>query len=490
MAMKNRSFGIAVLDERLGGPVEGGVHALVGGPGTGKTVAALQFLNEAARNGERVAFVTQARPEDVILRAASIGIDLDEGIREGRWLLLGYQSGFKERYRRTIDPDEAFGELGQLLAEDGAPDRLAIDTCGPLVETRESDSGAELLIEMVGRLGSTALLTFAGEHPGALDGGFDFVSQRASLMLHLTLGDTGRRAMVVRKATGPVHPMGPISYDIVEGRGIVPPTFQRRRRSDLSAEVRNRVLLVDIPGELPAELRQWLSESFELVFITDPVEAFPELARREFGVVAIHIDRRTVDRGLHVMRQLRRAAGRPPILMLSPVDVRASDRARALRAGADDFVSGGLNPDELASRIEALLRRARVEPTGIAEREAPWPSNNGSETESRGDLREFIRSQIRSSRAPIFSFVILRPEGGRGVHALAEHVSERMRRNAGDRVSIADDRVEVYLHGAMANHAQRFIDRVRAEPFGTVGVEVYTAPIDRERLLELVRGND
>lgn len=488
--MKNRSFGIAVLDERLGGPLEGGVHALVGGPGTGKTVAALQFLDESARNGGRVAFVTQARPEDVIERAASIGIDLDEGIREGRWLLLGYQSGFKERYRRTIEPDEAFEELEQLLGEEGAPDRLAIDGCGPLVESKESESGAELLMELVSRLGSTTLLTFAGEHPGALDGGFDFISQRASLVLHLTLGDTGRRAMLVRKAPGPVHPTGPISFDIVDDRGIVPPTFQRRRRSDLSAEVRNRVLLVDIPGELPGELRQWLSESFELVFTTDPVEAFPELARREFGVVAIHVDRRTVARGLHVLRQLRRAAGRPPILVLSPVDVRASDRAQALRAGADDFVSGGLNPDELASRIEALLRRGRVEAAGFVEQETPRQSPNRSERQSRGDLRKFIRSQLRSARAPIFSFVILRPEGGRGIHALAQHVSERMRRNAGDRVSIADDQVEVYLHGAMTSHAQRFINRVRTEPFRNVNVEVYTAPTDRERVLELVGRDD
>jgi KaiC/GvpD/RAD55 family RecA-like ATPase len=485
--MKTRSFGIAVLDERLGTPLEAGVHALVGGPGTGKTVAALQFLNEAARAGGRVAFVTQARPEDVIERAASIGIDLDEGIRQGRWLLLGYQSGFKERYRRTIEPDEAVGELERLLGEEGVPDRLAIDTCGPLIESRESDSGAELLLEMVSRLGSTALLTFAGEHPGALDGGFELVSQRASLMLHLTVSDAGRRAMVVRKAKGPVHPMGPISFDIVDGHGMVPPMVQRRRSSDLSAEVRNRVLFVDIPGELPRELRQWLSEAFELVFITDPVDAFPELARREFGVVAIHVDRRTVDRGLHVMRQLRRAAGRPPILVMSPVDVRASDRAQALRAGADDFVSGGLNPDELASRIEALLRRSRVEPAGIVEREAPRPSTNGSERQAFGDLRELVRAQLRSARAPIFSLVILRPESGRGLHALAEHVSERMRRDAGDRVGIAGDRVEVYLHGAMASHAQRFVDRVRSAPFRTVDAEVYTAPTDRERMLEMVR---
>ncbi len=475
-----------MLDERLSGPVEGGLHALVGGPGTGKTIAALQFLREAIRTGGRAALVTQARPEDVIGLAGSIGIELDEPIRSGRWLLFGYRPGFRERYRRTIEPDEAFEELADFLTRDGVPTRLAIDTCGPLVESRESGNGAELLVDLLGRLGSTALLTFAGERPGVLDSGFDFISQRASLMLHLTLSDAGRRAMVVRKWLGPVHPPGPISFDIKDGEGIVPPAVQHQRRSDVSPEVRNRVLLLDIPGELPPELRQWLSEGFELVFTSDPVETFPELARRDFGVVVVHVDRRTVDRGVHVIHQLRRAADRPPILVMSPVDVRASDRAQALRSGADDFISGGLNPDEVASRIEALLRRGRAAFEGAAEPEAPRFAPNGSGRRDIGELRKFVRRQLDSPRAPIFSLVILKPSNGHGLHALADHVSERMRRDTGDRVSIAGNRVEVYLQGAMASHAQRFLNRIKTDPFKNVQVEVYTAPTDRDRLLRVV----
>lgn len=475
-----------MLDERLNGPVGGGIHALVGGAGTGKTVAALQFLNEAYRAGGRVALVSQALPKDVIDLASTIGIDLVSGVRSGRWLLLGYQPGFRERYRRTIESEEAFEELERLIRSDQPPDRVAVDTCGPLVESRESGSGAELLVDLVTRLGSKTLLTFAGEHPGALDSGFDFISQRASLMLHLTLSHTGRRAMVIRKSAGPVASTGPITFDIKPGLGIVAPTFQHQRRSDLSPEVRRRVLLVDIPGELPEEMRLWLGEAFDLVHTSDPVEAFPELARREFGVVAVHIDRRTVDRGLHVMHQLRRAAGRPPILVMSPVDVRASDRAKALRAGADDFISGGLNPDEVASRIEALLRRGRTDLGERAEPQESKPATNGKAKAEPGALREYMRAQLGSPGTPIFSLVILRPVNGRGLHALTEHVTERMRHDNGDRVSVSGDHLEIYLHGAMASHAARFLERVRTEPFTKVKAEVYTSPVDRDRLLEVI----
>ncbi|KPK78460.1 MAG: hypothetical protein AMS25_15245 [Gemmatimonas sp. SM23_52] len=487
MIQSTSSYGIGVLDERLSGLVSGGLHLVIGGPGTGKTVVALQFLYEGVRQGGRVALLTQARPEDVIDLAASIGIDMAPHLRSGRWTLLSYQSGFRERYRRSIEPGEVFQELEEFLTTDAVPDRLVIDTCSPLVESRESGNGAELLVNLLSGLSSTVLLTFAGEHPGALDSGFDFISQRAALVLHLIMSSEGRREMVVRKTLGPVESMGPITFEIRDGLGIVAPqAIQKKRRSDLAPDVRRRVLFVDVPGDLPEELRIWLQESFELVYTTDPVDAFPELARREFGLVAVHIDRRTVDRGLHVMHQLRRTATRPPILVMSPVDVRASDRARALRAGADDFVSGGLDPEELASRFEALLRRGRTDVAeGEGDVEAPKPERPAL-TDPAGDVRDVVRARLASPASPIFSLVLLRATNSTKVDELAEHVAKQMRHDAGDRMSVRGERVEVYLHGAMAKHAESFLARVRTDRFVRVGAVVYTSPTDRDELVRIV----
>ncbi len=488
MIQKTGSFGIRVLDERLSGPVRGGVHAVIGGPGTGKTVAALQFLREGIRQGGRVAMLTQARPEDVIDLAHSVGIDLTTHLDAGRWLLLCYQPGFRERYRRSIEPQEVFEELAGFVGEQGVPDRLVIDTCGPLVEARESGNGAELLVDLLSELGTTVMLTFAAEGPGALDSSFDFISQRASLILNFTLGNEGRREMVVRKTLGPVEATGPITFDIRDGCGIVPPdTVQKKRRSDVAPDVRRRVLLLDVPGELPEELRLWMEESFDLVYTADAVDAFPELARRDFGLVIVNVDRRTVDRGLHVMHQLRRVASRPPILLISRVVVRASDRALALRCGADDFVSGGLNPDELSSRIEALLRRGRSEVEESDDGpQTPVPERPGVSLEPQ-EVLEIVRAQLRSKGAPIFSLIVLKPMSGRGLHALASHVADQMRQDTGDRMSIRGEQVEVYLHGAMSSHAERFLKRVKMDPFKEVDADVYTSPTDRARLLEVVR---
>lgn len=479
-----------MLDERLSGPVPGGLIALMGGPGTGKTVAGLQFLAEGVLRGGRVAHLTQARPEDVVALAGSIGIELAEHLRAGRWTLLGYQPGFRERYRRTIEPAEVFGELEAFLAEGGGPDRVLVDTCGPLIELREAGNGAELLVDMLSRIGSTAMLTFSAEYPAAVDSAFDLIFQRASLILHVTMTESGRRQFVVRKTLGPQGSSGPISFDIRSGAGIVPfEPVRRERASDLGPEVRRRVLLLDVTGELPEPLLVWFEETFDLFYTRDPVDAFPELARREFGVVALNVDRRSVDRGLHVLRQLRRAAARPPMLIMCGYDLRAADRARALRSGADDFISGGLNPEELASRIEALLRRGRATTNGGAEE--PPPPTPAPEIEIKVDrLGELVRARLEAPGAAIFSLVVLRPTNGKKVKALAKHVAANMRRRSEDRLCVKGDRVEVYLDGALRPHAERFLERVRTDGWKKVAADIYTSPTDREALLKVLERQD
>lgn len=487
MAERPGSFGVKVLDERLNGHSAGGLIALVGGPGTGKTVAALHFLDEGVRQGSRVAHLTQARPEDVVKQANSIGIDLEAHLRSGDWMILGYQPGFRQRFRRTIDPAEVFAEFEGLINEGAAPDRIVLDTCAPLVEGRDAANGAELLVDLLGRLGANCLLTFSAEQLAELDSGFDVISQRASLVLHLTLNSSGRRQFVIRKTMGPADLTGPIGFDIRDRLGIVPFSSTRRDRvEETRASAHRRVLLLDIPGELPEELRLWFEHSFDLFRTSDPVDAFPELARREFGLVVLNVDRRSVNRALHVMHQLRRAARRPPILVMCGYDLRASDRARALRFGADDFVSGGLNPDELASRIETLLRRGRSAGSVQTEGdEAPKKVASG-EVVSEAPVLDTVRARLQMEKPPIFSLVLLRPASGRRIKTLAKHVAGKMRHGSEDRMSLGPGRVEVYLDGALASHAEIFLNRVRTDNWEKIAAVVYTSPTDREELLKLL----
>ena len=60
--------------------------------------------------------------------------------------------------------------------------------------------------------------------------------------------------------------------------------------------------------------------------------------------------------GLSVCRELRRNAGRIPILMLT-ARTEVSDRVSGLDAGADDYLAKPFALEELLARVRALLRR-------------------------------------------------------------------------------------------------------------------------------------
>lgn len=72
------STGISGFDELLGGGLpQNHIYLLMGDPGTGKTTMGLQFLQEGARNGEKVLYITLLHSEeDLRETAASHGWDL------------------------------------------------------------------------------------------------------------------------------------------------------------------------------------------------------------------------------------------------------------------------------------------------------------------------------------------------------------------------------------------------------------------------------
>ena len=81
--------------------------------------------------------------------------------------------------------------------------------------------------------------------------------------------------------------------------------------------------------------------------------------------LAERFDAITLDRmlpgldGLAVVTELRRAGNDTPVLMISALsDVDA--RVRGLRAGGDDYLTKPFAPEEMAARIEVMLRHRRA----------------------------------------------------------------------------------------------------------------------------------
>ncbi|MBM7113646.1 ATPase domain-containing protein [Archangium primigenium] len=84
--MRHRmAFGLPRLDEMLGGGLpSGSTTALLGAPGTGKTLLGLSFLVEGARRGEKgMYFGFYEPPPRLIEKAEAVGLPLGRYVREG-----------------------------------------------------------------------------------------------------------------------------------------------------------------------------------------------------------------------------------------------------------------------------------------------------------------------------------------------------------------------------------------------------------------------
>lgn len=120
-----------------------------------------------------------------------------------------------------------------------------------------------------------------------------------------------------------------------------------------------RVLVVDDEASLAELLSMALRmEGWEIRTAADGRSAV-NLAR-EFKPDVVVLDVMLPDfDGLEVLRRLRADKPELPVLLLTAKDA-VEDRIAGLTAGGDDYVTKPFSLEELALRVRALLRRARV----------------------------------------------------------------------------------------------------------------------------------
>jgi two-component system OmpR family response regulator len=118
-----------------------------------------------------------------------------------------------------------------------------------------------------------------------------------------------------------------------------------------------RLLVVDDE----ATVRELLSDAlrfagFDVSSAATGAEAVAMAGREPPDLVLLDVMLPGMD-GFEVVRRLRAAGGRVPVLFLSARDA-PDDKVTGLSAGGDDYVTKPFHLRELIARIEAILRRA------------------------------------------------------------------------------------------------------------------------------------
>jgi DNA-binding response OmpR family regulator len=118
------------------------------------------------------------------------------------------------------------------------------------------------------------------------------------------------------------------------------------------------VLLVDDEKAILENLAPFLARSgFDVTPAEDGRQALELIENQSYDLIVSDVLMPFVD-GRELLRRLRSEGNWTPIILLTQVG-EASERAMALEEGADDYLNKPFEPQELAARVRAVLRRSK-----------------------------------------------------------------------------------------------------------------------------------
>lgn len=458
--------GLAPLDRQIGGFVVGRPYLVSGNPGTGKSCACLEFVDAAVQSGERALLLTHDDPSDLLDSAEFLGIDLGEALINDRVRLITYQLDFVRRFMRAATPTLAFEELLRMIGDEPVQ-RIAIDSVVPFLEGGGAGSQSIFaLVDFLDAVKATAMITYPGDLAGLYDQRLEPLLQRAGGVFHLTGSEHGRRrgTIQIRKLRHQAPSVAPVRYKIDAGFGYAQDGEPNVKEDTLIEEMRRRLLVVRLGAPFPESLLDTLGKRFSVTVRASIPPEFAESLRDGVGALLLCIQRETLEDGLQAVRLLRTADVRTPIVLVTPYHLRASDRTRALRAGADDFFGTKMSEPEFVERLRSIVRRGRSK--AIASRDQGIPVVL-QPTDDEGRYQLFdeqgftstVGSILGAVRDPFFTILRLSCPGG-DVAALAGLMVRVLRVDSGDFAGLAGDVVLAYLEGARPTDLDGLLARI------------------------------
>jgi circadian clock protein KaiC len=210
------SIGNEALDTMMSGGLPRGTATIVaGGPGTGKTLIALQFLTEGAARGEKGVLVCfRDSVDQLVAKARSFHLDLEGALTAGLVRII-------RRPPVHLQIDELLLGIWDEVEGIGAG-RLAIDSAVELEEAipaHRRRSVLAFLVESLRRRGATTLLTreisqLVGRELDFSQSPLSILAENVLLLRHAELDSALVRMVTVLKMRDAAHDHSIRRYDI------------------------------------------------------------------------------------------------------------------------------------------------------------------------------------------------------------------------------------------------------------------------------------
>jgi circadian clock protein KaiC len=221
--------GIRGMDEiLLGGLPRGRTTLLTGGPGTGKTVVALEFLYRGAVAGEPGIFVTfEESPEFVRRNARTLGWDLEPLEHDGKLVVMHAEVPSDVVESGDFDIGGLLGIVGGLVRSTGAQ-RIVIDAIDVLLRLfhdpqREQEQLIRLHAWLVGQKITAVLTVKATVDSSEVMHRLEYMTDCVIRLDHRVVGQVSTRRLRVLKYRGSPFMSNEYPYLIVHDGVVLMP---------------------------------------------------------------------------------------------------------------------------------------------------------------------------------------------------------------------------------------------------------------------------
>ncbi len=221
--------GVPGFDELVAGGIPRGFFvAVVGEPGTGKTVFCIHFIAEGIREGDRNIYVTtEESRESIIRQAAMFGFDFEEAIEKGRLVIIDALMGGRDDpwSLYELDPEHLVNKVIEAKKYLGfGRARLVIDSMSAfwLDKPAMARKYSYYVKRVLYRWDFTALLVSQYAVTTSLGFGFgvEHVADGIVRFRKAVRGGVLRRYVVVEKMRQTPHSLRVHEVEILDGKGM------------------------------------------------------------------------------------------------------------------------------------------------------------------------------------------------------------------------------------------------------------------------------
>lgn len=209
--IKRVPTGIPGLDKVIeGGLKENSITLVAGGPGSGKTIFAMQFIIEGIKRKEAGIYITfEERKEKAYADMLRLGWDLAKYEKDGKLIFLEYTP---EQVKRMLTEG---GGIIENIIEKNDIKRIVIDSITSfslLYEDELTKKEAALsLFDLINRWGCTAVMTSQQERNGITEinevsSALEFEVDSIIILYHAKSDGVRKRALEVLKMRGTKTP--------------------------------------------------------------------------------------------------------------------------------------------------------------------------------------------------------------------------------------------------------------------------------------------